>query len=55
MIFGSENLCQSYEIYDDIIDPGLTCKGKKEEKCLKGLKCLNKELLIAVANKLELL
>ena len=27
------------------------CKRNREEKCLEGLKCLNKELLAALSNK----
>ena len=30
------------------------CERKNEEACLEGLKCLNKELLVALSNKLEL-
>ena len=44
MIFGSEDLCQSYETYFDIIEPVLNVQEKQKKKCLLGLKCLIKKI-----------
>ena len=39
-------------MFYDVIDPVLSVQAKKiRKKCLEGLKCLNKEVLVALSHK----